>query len=69
MDFAEVDRIRVSNNLVPEFDRKIFGFVIYQTIVPADRIRHLRDALFPGSGCLHLELGTTDGSFGGVPRA
>lgn len=42
---------------------------MYQTIVPADRIRHLRDAWFAGSDCLHLKLRATDESVGGVPRA
>ena len=47
MDIVDVLRIRVSNNLNPEFGRKIFVFDMYQTIVPVDWIRQLRDAWFP----------------------
>ena len=67
MDFVEVLRIRVSDNLDPESGWIIFGFVIHQTIVPADRIRHLRDVWFSGSGCLHSKLRAIDGSIGAVP--
>lgn len=69
MYFVKVLRIRVSINLDPESGRIIFGFVINQTIVPADRIRQLHDVWFLGSGCLHSKLRAIDGSVGAVPRA